>query len=363
MTFSEQVQSIRIWRSISCDITADEIHKKLSIQRATTAEMMFIAELDQEYVDKADTNPPLKKPMFAFARLPEERRSEIIEKIGQYKQLKEGKYPTAPEFEQVVAMFALGLKVAPFDTAACLKCPHNTNCQTSLFADDGNAEDGTCMKPECYDEKTEQSRIEIIAKTIKDTEITLDNVTSYTGKQNILVDDIITLKEVSFKAWKPEELGDAQSGCQGCENRCALSQKQSTRFTASIRCKDVSCYETIQAATETPSQSDESAKTTSNTNHAEKGQGGETASTIATNNTATTATKTAKQVQTPEIGNCKHVQAKRRELLEAHVSSTVPSLTGPDLIKAILIIVSESRNISSPAHLLDIPSKKHKKLG
>ena len=323
LQFSDKVAAVRAWMEMDVTLTPEAVYQKLSIHKRRAAEMMFIAELPQEYIIKADTNPPLEKQFIAYARLPEERRTQIARNVTEYAAKKEGKFPPAPQLEAIINRFTLGIKCAPFDISACFKCPHNSACQNSLFADEGAIEDGVCNNPECYDGKVEASRMATANKIATEHDIPAEQIVHYSGKDDIHIESI-TINDKTSKSWKADLLGEAASGCVGCEKRCVITQRTSIGFTAAMHCADQKCYDTMR-----PKETPVKTPTT--------GTDATQANTPGSNAPVTTSKTKAAAVFKPEIADSKAVGNYRRKAIEA---------TADQIIRGMLHMLKQSTNMS-----------------
>lgn len=62
---------------------------------------------------------------------------------------------TVDQLSKIISGMALTLKAAAFDLTDCQTCPHNSNTQTSLFADSKSLGKARCLNKECFNKKNQ----------------------------------------------------------------------------------------------------------------------------------------------------------------------------------------------------------------
>jgi len=141
------------------------------------------------------------------------------------------------DLKQRVASFALVLATAPFDTAGCQGCPHNTTEQADLF--DTSIADGRCTDRECWTAKTE-AFLDVTKAGLQ------DDVPAVWFDRDRAPDSYSTL---SVRG--PHGVGDVQiTACKGCKHFgvLVLTAPGQAGKTVDGQCFDVACHAEKQAA-------------------------------------------------------------------------------------------------------------------
>jgi hypothetical protein len=129
-----------------------------------------LLELRQDIIDAIESGQITPAHGHQILRMPEDARdgaSEFALKPDWDESL-----PTARQLQEFISRtVARDLEAAPFSKACCGKCDFNSGNQGQLF--DG-AERGTCTRPECFAEKTQQhfdSLVEPLRKRFPDAQV------------------------------------------------------------------------------------------------------------------------------------------------------------------------------------------------
>lgn len=203
-----------------------------------------------------------------------------------------GKQLTVDGFRDLLESLSFKLASAPFDTADCAACPHNSATQATLF--DASSSGGKCLNKTCFTEKSEAHM-----QTVK-----ADLAETYNKIE--LSSEVAQHTTAIVVAGGTTGVGQEQlNACAGCENYGAIIDtalgsraqvKGSQCFDLTCHKEKVSSYQSI-IATDAPSDTD---TTTGATNHNVSGTSqGQTASTTA--KTPAKAKAKAAKPATPSI--------------------------------------------------------------
>jgi len=333
MSYSEKVKVMaHLAETSESEIDPKSIARKLGIRPANAAEMVYVAELPAELVEKADTNNAYRARFHKFARLPKSNRDIITENIVKLHEGM-GKWVTPEQFDVALSKLTLSIEHACFDTTECLRCPRNTNCQTGLFADAGDAEEGTCTNASCYQLKERDAISKSATREAEKFAVPAENITIYTGDQNVTTDTVpVTFNggTVNARPWHETDLNENAAGCEGCQCRIVVTQKLPGRVASVCACTKGSCYSNLmpKGAVETGIATD--------TTEAKAGTAA-----------PTTATKPNEKVKAAKKDfdgklTSKCVIDYRRKMLDAHVVNSVPKADPLARMKAAVLIMSAS---------------------
>lgn len=166
-----------------------------------------------------------------LACLSPERQLLILDRV-------EAEELNARKLANLLAETDLNLQRAPFDTAECHRCPHNSAGQPDLFAREASGL-GQCLNAPCWRKKEEAKALEVVRQIEASGPRAM-----LTEKTKIDLSDLpadINQDQVTFHL--KEEIGDRQlQDCASCNFLFAFVSKSGQILTQKI-CTMKGCYE------------------------------------------------------------------------------------------------------------------------
>lgn len=126
------------------------------------------------------------------------------------------------------------LSKATFDTTDCELCPHNSNgIQADIFSNTTGIQAGLCNNARCFQDKTTQG-LQTIKAELEERYGNVLFMTETVAERNTVSANVVG--EAQF-----------QSGCQNCENRCAILDNR-VGYSGNVinnQCLDSQCFNSI----------------------------------------------------------------------------------------------------------------------